>query len=304
MANNTKNEILLETGTNEVEILEFIIADQHFGINVSKVVEIMINREVTPMPNANPNVEGVFKPRGEILTLINLPKYLHLPESKNPERDVYIISQFNSKCFAFHVHAVEVINHISWEDIEKPDSSIYGGEEGLATGIARINDRLVTIIDFEKIVTEINPSTGIQISDITKMGARKESIKPILVAEDSPLLEKMICESLEKAGYINIIKCSNGAEAWDILKSFKPENGALTEFVSLVVTDIEMPKMDGHKLLKLIRGDSFLKSLPVIIFSSLINEAMYSKGESIGATAQITKPEIAQLVGLIDKYIL
>jgi two-component system chemotaxis response regulator CheV len=229
---------------------------------------------------------------------------LGLPPLESAERDIYIITNFNQSNFAFHVHSVEEIHRISWENIEKPDSAIYGGTDGLATGIARIGDRLITIIDFEKIITDINPESGIQLSDIDKLGQRESSDKPILIAEDSPLLERMIVEALGKSGYSNVICCMNGKEAWDLLEEYKQNDTPISNYVTCVITDIEMPKMDGHRLTKLIRGDEKLKGLPIIIFSSLINDEMKEKGISIGATAQISKPEIGNLVHLIDKYSL
>jgi two-component system chemotaxis response regulator CheV len=196
------------------------------------------------------------------------------------------------------------INKISWTNIEKPDKAIYGGEEGLATGIAHFDERLITIVDFEKIITDISPTSGIQVSDIDKMGYRTKSGKPVLLAEDSPLLERMILECLEKAGYTNVICCANGKEAWDKLVEFKETGDPIQEHVSIIITDIEMPQMDGHRLLKLVREDKVFKLLPVIVFSSLISDEMRLKGERLGATAQISKPEIAGLVHLIDDNIL
>lgn len=304
MAEHKKNEILLESGTNELEVMEFSIDNRYFGINVAKVVEIMQYNKVTPMPNSNPFVEGVFKPRDSIMTVINLAAYMGLPPTEDESRNILIITNFNSTNSAFHVHSVEGIHRISWEDIEKPDPTIYGGEEGLATGIARYDGRLITILDFEKILADISPDTGIKVSDINSLGTRSISTKPILVAEDSPLLETMIKECLEKSGYENITICANGKEAWEKLLQYKDTGDDIKKHVACIVTDIEMPKMDGHRLLKLIREDDVLKGLPVIVFSSLINDEMKLKGESLGATAQITKPEIAKLVALIDKYIL
>jgi two-component system chemotaxis response regulator CheV len=179
---------------------------------------------------------------------------------------------------------------------------IYGGGEGVATGIAEYEGRLITILDFEKIVAEISPLTSIQISDIEKMGPRSRSNLPILVAEDSMLLSKMILESLHKAGYVNTIKTDNGQEAYDFLEEAKHE-GNIVEHVACVISDIEMPRMDGHHLTKLIKDDPILKKLPVILFSSLINEEMKLKGKELGADAQISKPEIANLVRLIDQLI-
>jgi len=196
MAEIKKSEILLESGTNELEVMEFTIADRHFGINVAKVVEIMQFNKVTPMPQSNPFVEGIFKPRDTIMTVINLAAYMGLPPSDNEERDILIITIFNKINSAFHVHTVEAIHRISWADIEKPDAAIYGGEEGLATGIARFDGRLITIVDFEKIIVDISPTSGIQMSEITKLGKRNVCHKPIMIAEDSPLLEQMIKDSL------------------------------------------------------------------------------------------------------------
>jgi two-component system chemotaxis response regulator CheV len=298
--------ILLESGTNELEIMEFKVADGHYGINVAKVSEIIKFGQypITPMPNSNPFVEGVFKPREEIMTVINLAAYMGLPPSEDEERDILIVTNFNNVKTAFHVHKVEAINTISWTNIEKPDKAIYGGEEGLATGIAKYDGRLITIVDFEKILVDISPSSGIMISDLDRLGYREKTIKPVLIAEDSPLLERMILESLEKAGYMNVICTSNGREAWDKLAEFKATGSALEEHVCILITDIEMPQMDGHRLLKLIRADEYMQRLPVIVFSSLITDEMRVKGERLGATEQISKPEIANLVHLIDRHIL
>ena len=299
-----KPKILLESGTNEVELMEFTINGCSFGINVAKILEIMQYTEVTTMPNSSPYVEGVFKPREDVITIINLASYMGLTPSEDPSRDIFIITVFNNVYTAFHVHSVEEIHKISWEDIEKPDTTIYSGEEGLATGIARIGDKLITILDFEKILADISPDKSIQVSDIEKLGERTKSGKPILLAEDSPLLEKLLVECLHKSQYTNTTICSNGKVAWDLLLEYKKEPGPIEEKVACIVTDLEMPKMDGHRLLKFIREDEELKHIPVIIFSSLINDEMRLKGERLGATAQITKPEIANLVSLIDKYIL
>ncbi len=116
---------------------------------------------------------------------------------------------------------------------------------------------------------------------------------------------RLISDSLEKAGYTNVTKCINGQEAWDYLQSIKKKaDGDVTKYVKCIVTDIEMPLMDGHRLTKLVKTDSSLQVIPVIIFSSLINEEMRRKGEQLGADAQLSKPEIGSLVEEIDKLIL
>lgn len=301
MSNVSQTEILLESGTNELEIMEFTINGEIFGINVAKVREIMMACEVKPMQNSHPVIEGIFKPREDVITVINLAQYLDLPPSEDPKRDIFIIANFNELNFAFHVHSVVGIDRISWRKIQKPDQIIYGGDEGVATGIAEFEGRLITILDFEKIVSEISPQTGIQVEDIDQLGPRSRSYKKILIAEDSMLLSKMIVECLHRAGYVNTIKVDNGQEAWNYLCEAKESGDSINHHVSLVVTDIEMPQMDGHRLTKLIKEDAILRELPVILFSSLINDEMRIKGEQLGANAQVTKPEIASLVSLIDR---
>ena len=303
MEPNQKGKILLESGTNEIEIMEFTIAGDLFGINVAKVREIMMAAPVKPMPHAHPAIEGVFKPRDTVIRVINLPQYLGLPEKSEFDRDLFIITEFNKMTAAFRVHTVVGINRISWEAIEKPDKTIYAGQDGVATGLAQCAGRLVTILDFEKIVADIAPETGIQMSDLDKLGARGRDERPILIAEDSPLLLKMIGDSLTKAGYTNIIKNNNGKEAWDRLREIKenlPAGGNILNKVSCIITDIEMPQMDGHRLTKLVKDDPVLKKIPLVIFSSLINAEMEIKGKELGADEQLSKPEIVHLVSVID----
>ncbi len=295
-----QSEILLESGTNELEIMEFTIAGEIFGINVAKVREIMKSSPVKPMQNAHPDIEGIYKPRDQVITVVNLAKYLNLPPSQNPDRDIYMVTNFNNQVFAFHVHTVEGIDRISWTNIQKPDKIIYGGNEGVATGIAEFDNRLITILDFEKIIAEISPQTSIQLSDLDKLGNRSRSGLPILIAEDSMLLSKLIIESLHKAGYVNTIKTDNGQEAYNYLMEVKQNGLPIKERVACLITDIEMPQMDGHRLTKLVKEDPVLKSLPVILFSSLINDEMKLKGRQLGADEQISKPEIANLVSIVD----
>ncbi len=301
MKMDKQTEILLESGTNELEIMEFTISGQLFGINVAKVTEIMQSSPVKPMQNAHADIEGIFKPRDQVITVIDLARYLNLPPSEDTTRDIFILTNFNQLQFAFHVHTVVDIDRISWTKIQKPDKIIYGGEEGVATGIAEYQDRLISILDFEKIISEISPETGIQVSDIDVLGERQRSNLPILVAEDSMLLSKLIKESLHKAGYVNTIKADNGEEAWNFLKEAKTSGDPIKNHVACIVTDIEMPQMDGHRLTKFVKEDNILREIPVIIFSSLIDEAMRFKGEQLGADDQLSKPEIANLVHILDR---
>lgn len=295
--------ILLESGTNELEILEFYIGSNHYGINVAKVKEIASYQAPTPIPNAHPAIEGIFMPRDTIITIVDLAKSLSLPPSKDPDRDMYIITNFNKLNIGFHVHGVAGIHRLTWTDITTPDETINTAQNAVATGILKIDGKLIVILDFEKIVTDISPETGLKVTDIERLGSRKRNNAPILIAEDSPLLGKLIVDCLHQAGYTNVTFAANGLDAWNKLTECK-EHGNPLEQVHCIITDIEMPQMDGHRLTKLVKDDSVLKDIPVIIFSSLINEEMRKKGELLGADAQLTKPEIGSLVETVDKFVL
>lgn len=296
-----ETNILIESGTNELEVLEFKIGNNHYGINVAKIKEIVPYSPVTPVPNSHECVEGIFMPRDLMITVVDLARVINSPPSPDVTKDMFIITNFNKLNVAFHVHSVVGIHRVSWADIIIPDATISSAENGIATGIIKINGQLIVILDFERIVSDISPETGLKVSDIARLEGRSRSDAHILIAEDSPLLIKLISDSLTKSGYSNLTLCNNGQEAWDYL--CKVKKGEAPNDVACVITDLEMPLMDGHRLTKLIKTDELLASIPVVIFSSLINEQMRVKGASLGADVQLSKPEIGLLVSEIDKLL-
>lgn len=293
-------KILLENGTNELEILEFTLDNNSYGINVAKIREIITYQPVTPVPNSHPSIEGIFMPRDVMITAIDLKNCLGRGESK-PE-GLFILTNFNKLDLAFHVDSVLGIHRVSWRDIIKPDATISTTDESVSTGIIKKDGKLIIILDFEKIVTDINPETGLKVSEINELGERHRSSVPILIAEDSPLLNKLIVDSLKKAGYDNLIHTENGQKAYDVITQCT-EDGTLHDHVRLIVTDIEMPEMDGHRLTKLVKTNEATQNIPVIIFSSLVNDEMKRKGEALGADAQLSKPEIGNLVRIVDSLV-
>lgn len=291
-----------------LELMEFTIAGESFGINVAKVTEIMRSTKITPMTLSHPCIDGIIKPRDKIITIINLPRYLNMTENEDKTTDMFMLTNFENTNSAFVVHTVEGMHRVKWSDVERPSSIIYGGNDSVITGTTKIDGRIITIIDFEKVLYDINPETGLQISEIRRLGERANITKPVVIVEDSVFLRRMLLESLQTAGYENITEFDNGQDAWDYLCKCRDhcvENvNQIEHSVSIVITDIEMPRMDGHHLTKLIKGDSFLKKLPVIVFSSLIDDAQKQNGFSIGVDAHLTKPQIGLLVDTIDRYIL
>ncbi len=292
-----QSDILLESGTNELEIMEFSVSGKLFGINVAKVQEIMKVQSVNSMQKSHPDIEGVFKPRDVVITVVDLAHHLGLGKSENPEFDIFIITNFSKETYAFHVHEVVGINRISWENLKKPDDIIYGGDEGVATAITAFEGRLITILDFEKIIREISPRTGINLEEVH---VQEENQVPLLVAEDSMLLRNLLEQGLDKAGYKNVTFTKHGLEAWEYLNNMRANGYKPDDFVRMIITDIEMPHMDGHHLIKRVREDEDFRHIPIVIFSSLINEQSKLKGEDLGATGQFSKPELSELIHFVD----
>ena len=298
-----KKGILLETGTNEFEIVEFNIGAVNYGINVAKVREVITSADfpVTAMPQAHPYIDGLFTLRGRSMPLVNLPRCLNVAGTDKPKN--IIVTEINHYNIGFLVDNVSRIHRISWKEME-PAPEV--GDQSRVVGIIKMEGRIVLLLDFETIIAEINPEVN---AKLTTFEEAEEDIKAlrskehIVVAEDSPMLRELIVETLHESGYRFVKANGNGKEAWDYLLSLSQVDKPIQDLVRLVITDIEMPQMDGHRLLKLIRENERLKEIPVVLFSSLINEEMRLKGEALGASGQISKPEINQLIQLVDTLI-
>ncbi|WOV88768.1 chemotaxis protein [Sporosarcina oncorhynchi] len=295
--------ILLESGTNELEIVEFEMGGNRYGINVIKVKEIILPTPITFIPHAHPSIEGIIQLRGEVLPVIDMEKVMGLPKTLGKNDGKYIVAAFNKQEVVFHVHEVSQIHRVSWDQIEKP-SDLYSNGSSQVIGVIKRENDMLLLLDFEKIVLEINPDSGIRVEEVKKLGPRERSDKRILIAEDSPLLRKLLNDTLTEAGYANLEFFENGKDALNYLENLVSLGKNVTKEVQLVITDIEMPQMDGHHFTKRIRENKDLAVLPVIIFSSLITNELKHKGMSVGADDQVSKPEIAELVLKMDNYIL
>ncbi len=298
-----ETNILLESGTNELELLEFFVGEKDYGINIAKVNEIMTYREVTPLPAAPDEIEGLFMPRDKIITVVDLHRVLgnSLPEGND---GLLILCEFNRLDIAFHVTSVKGIQRISWSNIEKPPTVANNSQMGISTGIAKIEGRIIIILDFEKIVSDLNSSASLDMSGIDRIESTRDTRfdTKIVIAEDSPFLNQLVVNAITDAGFHNIASFSNGLEAWNYISSFANKDN-VRDYIGLVVSDIEMPQMDGHRLTKLIKSDDKLKQIPVFLFSSLIDETMKRKGESVGADDQFSKPQIASLIQAIIRRV-
>ena len=292
--------ILLESGTNEFEIIEFSVGGVYYGLNVAKVREVINAVPVTFIARSHPNLDGVFTLRSRVMPLVNLARALNAPPTSDDFK--IIVCEINNFHVGFKVDAVYRIHRISWTQME-PAPSISGSD--LVVGIVKMPERMIILLDFEKILADVNPEmnkkmTAIPVStpDLVKLRQKKT----ILIAEDSRMLRDLLLSTLHTAGY-NTISNENGQEAWNKLEELAEKEAPITDTLQMIITDIEMPQMDGHHLTKRIKSHPRLKDLPVVIFSSLINEEMRLKGIALGAFAQITKPEIEQLIGIVDQKI-
>ncbi|EJA0853662.1 chemotaxis protein CheV [Listeria monocytogenes] len=296
--------ILLQSGTNELEIVTFTVGENLFCINVLKVKEIIHPLEVTPVPDSNPAIEGVSQVRGEIMPVVNLARVMKLPEIE-PENTKFIITELNQMKIVFRVDEVHRIQRISWEQIEEPEKLSIGLEE-LAVGIVKLDGNLVLLLDYEKIIYEISGNADFAVTGEDRI-ARKvnREEKTIFIAEDSQMLRQLLEDTLHEAGYTNLQFFANGREAQEhIFKLLKEQKEQTFENVNLLITDIEMPQMDGHHLTKVIKEDEIGRELPVVIFSSLITEDLEHKGAGVGADAQVSKPNIHQLSNILDELVL
>lgn len=238
-------------------------------------------------------------PRDKMITAIDLKNCLQMGVSE--AGGLFIVTNFNKLDIAFHVDNVMGIHRLSWTEIIKPDATI--ASDSSALGVIKIKDKLIIILDFEKIIADINPETGLRSEQLEELGHRERCDVPILIAEDSQLLNKLIVDALHKAGYVHLIHTANGQEAYDVITDAL-QKGKLKEEVQCLITDIEMPQMDGYHLTKLIKENDETKDIPVVIFSSLVNDEMRAKGEQLGVDAQLSKPEIVKLVEVLDGLLL
>ena len=314
----SKTNILLETGTNEFEVVEFNIiynqnklnsansikkVQQSFGINVAKVREIIRMPKLTKMPNLPDVVYGIFRLRGDIYPAVDLSKFLYNQENKDDNVKM-IIAEFNNLKVGFIVNEVKKIHRITWSQIVPADSmQEFSTDTTSIIGLFRIEDNNVLMLDVEKIVADIAPTSAIDNID---EDFEVVSDTPIAItAEDSTIIRKMITNKMNIAGF-KLDPYNDGLSCWERMQKIADEvekGSSLSNFCNVVITDIEMPGMDGYTLTKNIKSHPILRELPVILFSSIITPDLLHKGKSVGADAQMTKPQIGELLQIVKTLI-
>lgn len=296
------NNILLESGTGELEVIEFIVNGNHYVINVVKVKEViqMPKNGLTKLPDPKPEIAGLILCRDEIITLVDL-KYIITKKISKDAGTKIIICEFNKIKVSFNIDDVVGVHRIKWSEIRKPDDL---SENSLAVGNILLDGKVLIMLDFEKIVTDICPSSGISEDRLVNIGYKDRSGIKLVLADDSALIRRLLKDTLTKAGFKNLRIFDDGKQALDFFTKLAEENGEnFNKYAQILITDIEMPQMDGLTLTRKIKENEILKKLPVVIFSSLITAELRHKGESVKADAQLSKPEISELVDTIDKLL-
>ncbi len=306
-----QSDILLEVGTNELEIIEFAVGNRHYGINVAKVKKVVHYQPsmLTKVSEVPEGVEGIIYFQNKPVLLVNLRQLLSIEEEPPREdRRLAIITQFNDMITSYLIDGVNRIHRLSWNKLQ-PFEEVIPGSNASVTGTVTIGDRVIMILDLEHLISKIVPEASIQASAKTAESihhsAGRNSVR-ILFAEDSAMIRKMTAGQLKEAGFTSIEVFENGKRAYDHISELVTNavrNGKNpNETFDLLLTDIEMPQMDGLTLCKNVRETLGLKTLPIVMYSSLINEQMAAKCRSVGSTAHISKPRIDQIVSIIDQH--
>lgn len=318
----TGSKILLESGTNEVELLELYLDEGtgdtykrwSFGLNVAKVKKIIreadlknfsgrqqcgsISRSSPVVDTKSPLVLGLFEFMGTVIPLIDLSGWLHM-EAVTNERRMVLVTEFNEVVSAFLVSGVNRIHRVSWSELESLHGHMAKYAEGTIIGTVKLTDpdRILQVLDLEQAMEDLNPARDKAV--IEEVEEFSVCAYQALCADDSRSMRNLVKKSLERGGF-EVSAYPNGLEIWKALEEISEKVGKTglhaSEFVQIIVSDIEMPGMDGHALTKKIKEDPNLRDLTVYLFSSLINEELKHKGDTVGANRQYSKPQIATLV--------
>lgn len=309
----SKQEILLETGTNEFEILEFFINEttkvenkverNFFGMNVAKVVEVIESPNLASNSySVNPCFLGTIPLRDAVLPVIDLSIWLGMERVKHDHENI-IVTQFSNSVQGFLVSGVVEINRLNWKDLIPPGNFIRKMNTKSIIGMVDKGEYFIQLLDLEHIVSDLNPDS---IEELWKTEVKADKAYKVLVVEDSPTIRKMLEKNLVNSNFI-VKMTNNGEEAEKYLNEVKNEaeaaNKSINAFIDIVISDIEMPLVDGFTLTKRVKADTILQKLPVILYSSIITDELRHKGESVGADYQVSKPDMNKMAEMAIKLI-
>lgn len=303
-------DILTESGTNEAEFLEFYLNNQSFAINVAKVVQITIfnDQDLTRTAGGPDSVMGSLLWRDHTIDLIDLSVALNSVEDDQSEKSIVLITNFNNMTCGFRIDGVNRIHRVNWNAIQ-PMDGILDRYSPRFTGTLTIEDKNILLVDFETLISELffdDEEADLKRELSQKSREEQREALNIVFAEDSALIRNNMLKYLKLAGY-QVKAFENGRSAWDYMNELRyatEEGKTVADSVNLIITDIEMPQMDGLTFCRKIREDQWLSEIPVVMFSSLINEQMALKCKEVGATDFLSKPRSKELILKVDEILL
>jgi len=290
--------ILLESGTNEVEFLRFGLSDQLYGVNVAKVRQVLVfeSQKVCKLPDLPNYLLGELNYRGECIPVIDLTVYYNVPSREQSAPRLLLVLEYNQSIVGFVVDSVDRIMRCSWEAFVPSKKSVHASRKAAVIGTVIMGEEMTPILDVEALLGDVIPESAID-AQVDSLAARSASEAPalhIVYAEDSQTVQRVLVASLQKAGYNSVKVFSTGADALEYLSTEPAPK------VDIIVSDIEMPKMDGLSFCKRLRDQPRYKTVPFFFFSSTVTDEMRHKCTSVGGSNAFSKPEVIELVAAID----
>jgi len=299
-------------GTNKLEILLFTLGvdrrtnrRETFGINVFKVREVMRTPEITQAPDMPPSVEGMVSLRGQLVPVIDLAKYAGIITENKPE--IMVVSEYNGHTQSFLVEAVDTILRLDWSSMQVPPDMLTNQMGGLVTAVTELDSgKLVMMMDVEKVLAETT-RTGDSIDESLVFKNNKLTDKTVFFTDDSVVARKQIELTFNAMG-LKSIQSINGKRAWEelqrIAQSADIQGKPVKSVIQLILTDVEMPEMDGYMLTKMIKNDPRFAGIPVIMHSSLSGMSNQKLGQSVGVDGYVAKFEPHRLSEMVAEYLL
>ena len=290
-------------GRNRLELLMFRLGDkQRFGINVFKVREVIKCPPLTRAPQAHPVIRGIANMRGHTITVIDLAMAVGKTPIDDINNSFVIVSEYNRQVQGFLVASVDRIINMNWEEIKAPPNGI--GNVTFLTAVTNVDNELVEIIDVEKVMADVMGYSD-EIDDSVTHGTDKDDVrnKHVLVVDDSTMARKQIIKVLEQME-IQYTQAKNGKEAYEILEGWANDTSVpIKERCSLVLSDVEMPEMDGYTLTKRIKEHPVLGSLVVMLHSSLSGSFNASMVQKVGADDFLAKYDATELAARVLSHL-
>ena len=295
---DTVNQRTQMVGQNRLELLLFKLGGkQRYGINVFKVREVLQCPSLTQLPHRHPVVRGVAHIRGNTISVIDMSMAIGGPPLPSIENSFIVIAEYNRAVQGFLVSSVERIVNTNWSDMHPPPKG--SGRDTYLTAVPEIDKQLVEIIDVEKILSEIAPqSTQVSQAILEKATVKSAADRAVLIADDSVVARNQIKKTVEQLGYRTVM-AKDGAEALQILKDTAAKGLEIKNEFVMMISDIEMPEMDGYTLTAEVRGDPNLKDLYILLHTSLsgvFNRAMVAKVGADDFIPKFNPDELAQAV--------